>query len=159
DVGALPSGAPYMVMEYLDGEDLGRWLRTRGALPLDQAVEFVLQTCEAIAEAHALGIVHRDLKPANLFVIRRVDGLLAIKVLDFAISKLASHADARSGRTSDRITRTGVALGSPCYMSPEQLTGTAVVDARADIWALGISFFEMLTAAVPFDGDATVQLY
>src|SRR3954465_531507 len=87
DVGTLESGAPYMVMEYLEGSDLATWLQQRGKLPVEQAIEFVLQACEAIAEAHALGIVHRDLKPANLFVIQRADGVLAVKVLDFGISK------------------------------------------------------------------------
>src|SRR6185295_3411573 len=88
DVGMLETGAPYMVMEYLEGEDLGHWVSQRGALPTTQAVEFVLQAAEAIAEAHALGIVHRDIKPANLFCVRRADGLLSVKVLDFGISKL-----------------------------------------------------------------------
>src|SRR6266851_4099597 len=88
DVGTLDNGAPYMVMEYLDGSDLAALLQQSGALPIEQAVEFVLQACEAIADAHGLGIVHRDLKPANLFCIRRSDGLLSIKVLDFGISKV-----------------------------------------------------------------------
>src|SRR5450432_1595855 len=88
DVGVLENGAPYMVMEYLEGGDLSTWLKQQGRLPVEQAVEFVLQASEAIAEAHALGIVHRDLKPANLFVIRRPDGALSVKVLDFGISKV-----------------------------------------------------------------------
>ena len=88
DVGTLDNGCPYMIMEYLEGEDLAQWVQQRGPLAIDQAVEFILQTCEAMAEAHGLGIVHRDLKPANLFCIRRADGLLAIKVLDFGISKV-----------------------------------------------------------------------
>src|SRR5208282_2530641 len=95
DVGRLENGAPFMVMEYLEGEDLSAWVQRRGALPCEQAVEFVLQAAEAIAEAHVLGIVHRDLKPANLFCIRRADGLLSIKVLDFGISK-ATAADGSS---------------------------------------------------------------
>jgi serine/threonine-protein kinase len=90
DVSSLPNGAPYLVMEYLDGEDLSHWVGTRGALPIELAVELVLQACEALAEAHSLGIVHRDLKPANLFCIRRADGLLSIKVLDFGISKVTT---------------------------------------------------------------------
>src|SRR5450432_1125506 len=92
DVGVLESGAPYMVMEYLDGSDLSAWLKQQGRLPAEQAVDFVLQASEAIAEAHALGIVHRDLKPANLFVIRRPDGALSVKVLDFW--KIASEPPA-----------------------------------------------------------------
>src|SRR5262249_9789627 len=90
DVGQLETGAPYMVMEFLEGGDLHGWLQQRGALPSEQAVEFVLQACEALSEAHALGIVHRDLKPANLFCVRRADGLLAVKVLDFGISKITA---------------------------------------------------------------------
>ncbi len=86
DVGTLESGSPYMVMEYLHGQDLADWVRDRGAMPISDAVEFVLQACEALAEAHALGIVHRDLKPANLFVTLRADGTPCVKVLDFGIS-------------------------------------------------------------------------
>ena len=82
DVGTLPNGAPYMVMEYLEGGDLAAWLKQRGPMPVDQAVEFVIQACVAVADAHALGIVHRDLKPANLFCLRRSDGQLSIKVLE-----------------------------------------------------------------------------
>src|SRR6478752_9937760 len=115
DVGTLESGSPYMVMEYLQGEDLASWVRRNGAMPVPDAIEFLLQACEAIAEAHALGIVHRDLKPANLFVTRRVDGSPCIKVLDFGISKLTA-AGADQG-----ITQTASLLGSPLYMSPEQL--------------------------------------
>jgi serine/threonine protein kinase len=155
DVGALANGVPYMVMEYLEGETLAAFLRLRGALPLGQAVEFMLQTCEAIAEAHALGIVHRDIKPANLFVTRRADGLMAIKVLDFGISKLAAPPD---GHWSSELTRKSVALGSPSYMSPEQLACASAVDARTDIWSLGVTFFEMLTGEVPFHADTTPQL-
>src|SRR5580693_10326447 len=90
DVGQLESGSPYMVMEYLEGEDLQGWLEKQGRLPIERAVDFVLQACEAIAEAHRLGIVHRDLKPANLFCIRRPDGRPSIKVLDFGISKITA---------------------------------------------------------------------
>src|SRR5258708_39105919 len=102
DVGTLEEGEPYMVMEYLEGSDLAAWLRQRGPLPIEQAVEFVLQAGEAIAEAHVLGIVHRDLKPENLFVVRRVDGVSSIKVLDFGISKIGAPGagDANLARTT-----------------------------------------------------------
>jgi serine/threonine protein kinase len=143
-VGALASGTPYMVMEFLEGEDLATWLRTRGALRLEQAVEFMLQACEAMSKAHALGLVHRDLKPANLFVARAAEGSTTVKVLDFGISKALSER---------ALTRKNVTLGSPCYMSPEQLTRAVEIDARADVWALGVTLFELLTGTVPFDGE------
>src|SRR6188768_2962187 len=129
DVGLLESGAPYMVMEYLEGYDLSTWLQQRGPLPVEQAVEFILQACEAIAEAHALGIVHRDLKPANLFVIQRADGVLSVKVLDFGISKATGLIG------SGDMTTTSAVMGSPYYMSPEQMGSTKDTDTRADIWA------------------------
>src|SRR5471030_2201378 len=102
DVGKLESGAPYMVMEYLEGSDLSDWLSQRGPLPIEQAVEFTLQASEAIAEAHALGIVHRDLKPANLFVVRRADGVLSVKVLDFGISKNVGAGSSGHDRSMTR---------------------------------------------------------
>jgi hypothetical protein len=152
DVGKLENGAPYMVMEYLEGRDLSAWLTERGPLPVEQAVEFVLQACEAIAEAHAMGIVHRDLKPANLYCIRRPDGALSVKVLDFGISKSTSGAGAMS------MTRTHTVMGSPLYMSPEQMESSKGVDARADIWALGVILFELVTGRVPFEGEAITEL-
>ncbi len=153
DVGTLPNGAPYMVMEYLEGGDLSAWLAERGPLTVEQAVEFVLQTCIAIAEAHALGIVHRDLKPANLFCIRRNDGQLVIKVLDFGISKLTDAARG-SEPPGVSVTKTNAVLGSPLYMSPEQVQSSKDVDARSDIWALGVILFELMTGGVPFQGES-----
>jgi eukaryotic-like serine/threonine-protein kinase len=154
DVGELSDGTPYIVMESLDGEDLARWLRTRGALGLEDAIAFVLQACEALAEAHVLGIVHRDLKPSNLFCSRRPDGTLSIKVLDFGISKVAALATSMSGG----VVRGGQGtLGSPSYMSPEQMSSQDV-DHRADIWALGVILFELLTDAVPFVAKTLPEL-
>jgi serine/threonine protein kinase len=155
DVGKLDTGAPYMVMEYLDGSDLSGWLKQRGPLPIEQAVEFVLQACEAIAEAHSLGIVHRDLKPANLFVIRRPDGGLSVKVLDFGISKTTGPLGAGSGGT---LTATSALMGSPLYMSPEQMQSSRDVDARTDIWALGVILYELVTGALPFVADTMPEL-
>ncbi len=152
DVGTLETGAPYMVMEFLEGLDLGVWLQQRGALAFDQAVEFVLQACVAVAEAHALGIVHRDLKPANLFCIRRADGQLSIKVLDFGISKTTTVAGSSAPEMS--MTATSAMMGSPLYMSPEQMESAKSVDRRTDIWALGVILFELLTRRTPFDGDS-----
>ena len=156
DVGQLENGSPYMVMEYLKGGDLAAWLQERGTMPLEQAVEFVLQACEAIAEAHALGIVHRDLKPANLFCIRRADSRLSIKVLDFGISKIVRKTGDLHPDVS--MTRTNAVLGSPAYMSPEQMQASKHVDARTDIWSLGVILFELLSGRIPFEGEAVTEL-
>ena len=150
DVGTLDSGAPYMVMEYLDGRDLASWISERGALSIEQTVELVLQACEAIAEAHVLKIVHRDLKPANLFVVKRADGLSAVRVLDFGISKMANTS---AGGTGLGVTKTSDIMGSPLYMAPEQLLASHDVDMRSDIWSLGVVIHEMITGRVPFDGE------
>ncbi len=155
DVGTLDTGAAYMVMEYLEGGDLSAWLKQRGPLPIEQAVEFILQACEAIADAHGLGIVHRDLKPSNLFCIRRSDGVLSIKVLDFGISKVATM-----GPTGPEMsmTKTTVIMGSPLYMSPEQMQSSRNVDARTDIWSVGVILYELLTGKVPFEGDTLSEV-
>lgn len=155
DVGVLENGAPYMVMEYLDGGDLSAWLKQHGRLPAEQVAEFVLQASEAIAEAHALGIVHRDLKPANLFVIRRADGALSVKVLDFGISKMTS---AGSASPDFGLTDTSAVMGSPYYMSPEQMRSVRDVDARSDIWALGVIMYELLAGVTPFAANGFPEL-
>jgi serine/threonine-protein kinase len=152
DVGILDNGTPYMVMEYLRGKDLAEWLTERGTIPIEQAVDFILQASEAIAEAHSLGIVHRDLKPANLFVIQRGDGPY-LKVLDFGISKLTGKKT-----TGPEMTRTSVVMGSPFYMSPEQLRSTRDVDLRSDIWALGVILYELIAGGPPFEGDTMPEL-
>ncbi len=155
DVGELPNGAPYMVMEYLDGGDLAAWLEQRGALPVEQAVEFVVQACVGVAEAHALGVVHRDLKPANLFCVRRSDGQLSIKVLDFGISKLT---DGATTGPSGGMTKTSAVMGTPLYMSPEQMKSAKRVDTRTDIWALGVILFELIAGRGPFVADTMMEL-
>jgi len=155
DVGELENGSPYMIMEYLEGADLGALAKQRGALPIDEAIEYVLQACEALAEAHALGIVHRDLKPANLFVATRADGTPSVKVLDFGISKVSGLAN--SGAELG-MTKTTTVMGSPLYMSPEQMASAKDVDARTDIWALGAILYELLTGRVPFQADSITQL-
>ncbi len=155
DVGTLENGAPYMVMEYLEGGDLATWLAQRGPLPIEQAVEFTLQACVAVADAHALGIVHRDLKPANLFCVRRSDGQLSIKVLDFGISKVAALAGTQPNPS---LTKTSATMGSPLYMSPEQMQSSKTVDGRTDIWALGIVLFELLAGRPPFMAEGLPDL-
>jgi serine/threonine-protein kinase len=154
DVGRLETGAPYMVMELLEGRDLGTVLREARPLRVEEAAGFVLQACEAVAEAHAAGIVHRDLKPANLFLTRRVDGSGLVKVLDFGISKSLDPAVA--GGLS--LTHTSAVLGSPMYMSPEQLRNARNVDARCDIWALGVIVYELLARRTPFLADTLTEL-
>jgi eukaryotic-like serine/threonine-protein kinase len=146
DVGVLPGDVPYMVMEYLDGEDLETIIAKRGPLAPAQAVDHVLQACEGLAEAHALGIIHRDVKPANLFVARRPDGSPLFKVLDFGISKVPVGTDAA-------FTRTLAAIGTPSYMSPEQMRSAREVDARTDIWALGVVLHECLSGRRPFEAE------
>jgi len=152
DVGTFENGAPYMVMEHLDGRDLAALIQERGALAPTDAVDAVLQACEALAEAHALGIVHRDLKPANLFMVRRPDGTPCVKVLDFGISKLTAAGADHS------MTKTTAVMGSPLYMSPEQMTASRQVDARTDIWAIGVVLYELLTGRVPFSAETLPEI-
>jgi serine/threonine-protein kinase len=154
DVGTLENGAPYMVMEFLEGRDLAKTLEATGPLPLQTAVDWVLEACEAIAEAHSAGIVHRDLKPANLFVTKRTDGTDCMKVLDFGISKVSSSTKG----DSFSITKTSAVMGSPRYMSPEQMRSSRNVDARSDIWALGTVLYEALAGVAAFDSETMPEL-
>jgi eukaryotic-like serine/threonine-protein kinase len=154
DLGTLANGAPYIVMEYLEGEDLERLLSRRGSLPLADVLDLVLQAMESIAEAHAAGIVHRDLKPANLFLTLQPGGKPMIKVLDFGVSKWSDPSVA--GWST--ITGVKAVMGSPAYMAPEQLISAATVDARADIWSLGCTLYQLLTGHLPFEGDTFPEL-
>jgi serine/threonine-protein kinase len=148
DVARFASGEPYMVMEYLAGHDLKEEMKQYGALPVGQVCEHVLQACAALAEAHAMGIIHRDLKPSNLFLTTSSDGRPCIKVLDFGISKLVG---AFAEHDSD-LTQTAALLGTPAYMSPEQMAEARDIDARTDVWSLGIILYELLTGTKPFAG-------
>ena len=147
DTGVLDGGAPYLVMEYLEGSDLGAVVQRRGRVSADEAIEYVLQACEAIVEAHDLGIIHRDLKPANLFLSKRADGSALVKVLDFGISKVEG-----SGSRS-QLTTASVLMGSPRYMSPEQMLSAKDVDARTDVWALGVILYELVTGKPVWHAD------
>ncbi|HVY25989.1 MAG TPA: serine/threonine-protein kinase [Polyangiaceae bacterium] len=151
DVGVLPSGEPYLVMEQLEGTSLDQYLEGRGALEQHEAVDILLQVCEGLAEAHAAGLVHRDIKPSNLFLALRPDGRSSIKILDFGIVK-SVHAE------SPRLTDPDKSLGSPWYMSPEQMTTPADVDARSDVWSLGVLLFELLSRRLPFEGDSLPEV-
>ncbi|HEY0469005.1 MAG TPA: serine/threonine-protein kinase [Polyangiaceae bacterium] len=153
DVGVLPDGVPFIVMEHLAGQDLSDVLQERGPLPIKVAVEYVMQACEALAAAHAAGVVHRDIKPENLFLTKHAQGLDFIKILDFGISKVALQPGGKRG-----MMRTMMPLGSPVYMSPEQIRSSDRVDARTDIWSLGCVLFELLTGTVAFNEPSLMQL-
>jgi serine/threonine-protein kinase len=155
DVGVAPEIGPYIVMEYLEGQDLGSLLRARGALSIRRACEYVMQACEALALAHAAGIIHRDVKPDNLFLIRR-GNLDTIKVLDFGISKAPIAGRVFGGEL--RSTETACLMGTPMYMSPEQIRATHEVDHRSDIWSLGVVLFELLTGRTAFSGETVTQI-
>jgi serine/threonine protein kinase len=149
-------GRPYLVLEYLDGEDLAA-LVAEGPQPVLRAVEFVLQVCEALAEAHVAGIIHRDLKPANLFLCHRADGSPCVKILDFGISKILRTEDRDSGfRTLGTLPMT--VMGSPHYMSPEQIASSTDVDERTDIWSMGAILHELLTGRPPFESGTITGL-
>ena len=151
DVGTLPSGAPYMVMEHLQGADLGQVLASRGRLDVPTACDYVVQACHAVGEAHALGIVHRDLKPENLYLTTRLGGSAMVKVLDFGVSKVLTAV-------AGGLTTTTTAVGSPMYMAPEQMRASRTTDARADVWALGVVLYELLTQRCPFEAETLPDL-
>ena len=152
DVGRLPDGEPFMVMEYLSGSDLGRFVELGGRAPIGDVVSYVLQACEAVAEAHALGIIHRDIKPANIFLATRPDGSPIVKVLDFGISKVIAPDGAGV------LTATEATLGSPLFMSPEQIRAAKDVDLRTDIWSFGVVLYQLLSGAAPFDAPTPSAL-
>jgi serine/threonine-protein kinase len=154
DVGMLPAGTPYLVMEYLEGCDLADELARRGRVPAQEAVGYVLEACEALAEAHVAGIIHRDLKPANLFLARRNNGSRCLKLLDFGVSKSIEEGSL----AQFSLTKTSSIVGSPIYMSPEQLNSAKDVDARTDIWALGALTYELIAGRPPFFAETIPQL-
>lgn len=151
DFGRAADGSPYLLMEYLEGEDCAQLLERHGRLPVARAVDLVVQACRGLAVAHRANIVHRDLKPENLFIVRAGDSGDWVKVLDFGIAKL---------RPTDGgvPTRTGATLGTAYYMSPEQARGAVDVDRRTDVWSLGVVLYELLSGQRPFGGDQFLHI-
>jgi serine/threonine protein kinase len=150
DVGTTPDGEPFMVMEFLDGNDLHQILRHHGAQPPSIVVDLMLQACEGIAEAHSLGIIHRDIKPSNFFVTRRPDGSMLLKILDFGISKTPVGYD--------ELTHTQTILGTPAYMAPEQMKSGRAADPRSDVWSIGVVMYQLITGRTPFAGESYAEL-
>lgn len=153
EVGQLPGGEPYLVIELLSGRDLSGELERRGgAVTPEQAAAWVIEACEGLAEAHALGMVHRDIKPQNLFLAERRDGTQVIKVLDFGISKAQSMLD-------PALTGTATPMGTPLYMAPEQFRSARDVEVTADVWSMGAVLYELVAGKPPFDADTLFGLY
>lgn len=152
DVGQLASGRPYLVMEHLEGVHLEALLEQGGPLHVELAVSYVLQVCRSLAEAHALGIVHRDIKPENLFLWSGGPNPDTIKVLDFGLAKRLGPSKALG------VTGPQEGLGSPCYMSPEQITTPQSIDSRTDIWSVGVVLYQLLSDRLPFDGNSLVEV-
>jgi serine/threonine-protein kinase len=151
DYGAMPDESPYLVMEYLTGRDLQQELRARGRIPLEEAAEIIVQACEGLAAVHAREIVHRDIKPANLFLTSRANGKRLVKIVDFGISTAPKASE-------EELTITKGSIGSPHYMSPEQLRNARGVDARSDVWSLGVTLYRALTGELPFGGESVASL-
>lgn len=156
DVGNLGEGRgdlPYLVLEYLEGEDLAKVVASRGPLPSPRACAIVADACEGVESVHALGVIHRDLKPSNVFMARASDGSEVVKVLDFGIARLDAEA---TGATD--LTQAEVVIGTPHFMSPEQMVSSHDVDARTDVWSMGVLLYQVVTGQLPFAGASPMQV-
>jgi serine/threonine protein kinase len=154
DVGRDENDNPYMVLELLEGADLATLSKRKGPLTIADSVEYVLQACEALVEAHAAGIVHRDLKPQNIFVSRRLNGTPLVKVLDFGIAKAVGAAAV--GQLA--LTDSQAVMGSPLYMAPEHMRSARAADVRSDVWSLGVILYELIGGQLPFDGETVTEV-
>ena len=154
DVGELASGSPFLVMEYLEGTSLDKRLVGSVRLPLAEACDLALQVAEGLAAAHAMGVVHRDIKPANLFLNVGPDGSEVLKIVDFGISKILDP----DSPAAQHLTRTQTSIGSPLYMSPEQMRSARTADFRTDQWSLGVVLYRLATGHLPFDGKSLPRL-
>jgi len=156
DVGTMTDGSPFMVMELLDGQDLGALVHDRGALGARAVSECGLQVCEALAVAHSKGIIHRDIKPENLMLTERAGGMRIVKVLDFGISKAALTGSIFQNDLP--LVKTVSLMGTPLYMSPEQIRSSDSADVRSDIWSLGMVLYELLTGTTAFSAGTITEL-
>ena len=154
DVSRADEENPYMVLELLEGEDLAQLNRTKGPLAVADAIEYLLQACSGLVDAHTAGIIHRDLKPQNLFVTRRANGTALVKLLDFGIAKAVGAAAV--GQVT--LTDSKAVIGSPLYMPPEQMRSARVADVRSDIWSVGVMLYEILGGKLPFDGETVTEI-
>jgi serine/threonine protein kinase len=150
DVGTMPDGCPFIVMEFLEGHDLNQILRHHGPQPAQAVVDLVLQACEGMAEAHAMGIIHRDIKPSNFFITRRPDGSNLLKILDFGISKTPAELT--------ELTGDQTVIGTPTYMAPEQMVSARSTDPRSDVWSIGVVMYQMLEGRPPFEAESYAEL-
>jgi serine/threonine-protein kinase len=150
DVDVSPSGLPYIVMERLEGQDIAEELRSRDRIPTEEVIDWALQVCDALADAHRQGIIHRDIKTSNVFLVK-AKGRTIAKVLDFGISKMASAS------RDERLTATSSWVGTPQYMSPEQVRGREL-DGRSDVWAVGVMLYRVFARRYPFEGDTPAGL-
>ena len=159
DVGSYRDRLPYIVMEHLAGEDLGQLLAREAPITVERACNLVMQAAHGLAAAHAQGVVHRDVKPSNLFVVTEPDGSTRVTVIDFGIAKLGPRADEPADAGVSDFTQTNTIVGSPRYMSPEQVNGSKSLDARSDVWSLGVILYEAITGSSLFRMDTSWQLF
>ncbi|NUQ79697.1 MAG: serine/threonine protein kinase, partial [Polyangiaceae bacterium] len=153
DLGILDDGTRYLVMEYLEGETLGSRIKRSGRMGPLMTIPIMAQVLDALGAAHAAGIIHRDLKPDNIFILPVKGGVPDfVKILDFGVSKFAQNSDEMN------MTRAGAVVGTPYYMSPEQARGTSQIDARSDIYALGVLLYQATTGQVPFQAQTFNEL-